>query len=178
MAIDGEPKNGDYARYIDTLVNRGTLSPGQVMPQGLPPIEPRSPGQVLPEKSRNSARTASTGGGKPATVAKTAAAAGASPANAAARSNTLATQAGKRKFSTGIALVAVVIGWHAIRMIAGAFEQRPLQPEHVIPGVFLLLFAVMLFRISRRVRADSRQPPGPLSPLPTLKGKAGTEARR
>jgi hypothetical protein len=178
MAIDGEPKNGDYARYIDNLVNRGTLPPGQVIPQGLPPLETPSPGQVLSEKSRNTARTASTGGGKPAAAAKTAPTAGAGPANAAAGSNTLAAQAGKRKFSTGIALVAVVIGWHAIRMIAGAFEQRPLQPEHVIPGAFLLLFAVMLFRISRRVRADSRQPPGPLSPLPTLKGKPGAEAKR
>jgi hypothetical protein len=178
MAIDGEPKDGDYARYIDTLVNRGAPPPGQVMNQGLPTRETPSPGQVLPEKSPRTGKTTNADSGKPAMPAKTKAApSAAAPANAAARSTTLAAQAGKRKLSTGVALVALVIGWHAVRMIVGALEQRPIQPDQVIPGAFLLLFALMLFRISRRVRADSRRPPGPLAPLPTLDGKSRVQAK-
>ncbi|CAM3444002.1 DUF1707 domain-containing protein [Bordetella sputigena] len=37
MAIDGEPKDGDYVRYVEQLINRGQAAPGAQTP-ATPPV--------------------------------------------------------------------------------------------------------------------------------------------
>lgn len=170
MAIDGEPKNGDYARYVENLVNRGNPSPGQVLSKDTATPIPPSPGQVFnPGTVLKPAGTAPTAaqpraGGKadrtrPAT----------SPVNTA--NSSLAAQAGKRKLSIGLMIVALAVAWIAARMALAVVNAPVFQAEDLVPAVFLLFFAGMLFRGARGLRADARKPQAKLPPLSTVAGR-------
>jgi hypothetical protein len=165
MAIDGEPKNGDYARYVERLINRGSPSPGQVLSKADTAPTAPSPGEVLYQKNQkvqkaNPGRTmAGDGQAEPAR---------AHPADLArpkAGNDTLAAQAVKRKISIGMTVVALVIAWSAVRMLVTAMNKPHFEMETIIPVAFLLVFAAMLYRGARGLRADARRPPRSLAPL-------------
>ncbi|WP_454689698.1 hypothetical protein [Achromobacter aloeverae] len=201
MALDGEPKDGDYVRYIERLVNRGMPSPGQVIAQdaaakakGYAP--PLSPGEVGRPGGYQGGRQTTQGNG--GTAAKDArrpdAAAGAKPVNGngnaqanAARTGTgaaqppsLAARSAQRKIASLIFLVGLLIAWHAARLIAGAFHDGNVDVSAAMPGAFLMVFALMVFAMSRNIRRNAdRQAEGKLPPLTTVSGgKPGQGAGR
>jgi hypothetical protein len=171
MAIDGEPKNGDYARYVERLINRGSPSPGQVLSKAdTAPVAP-SPGEVLYQRNQ---KTQKTNPGRTMAGDSQRDTARANPADLAkqkAGSDTLAAQAVKRKISIGMTLVALVIAWSGVRMLVTAMQRPHFELETIIPVAFLLVFAAMLFRGARRLSADARKPPRALAPLAGMGGQ-------
>jgi hypothetical protein len=171
MAIDGEPKDGDYVRYVEQLINRGNAAPGQVVAQrGIPavPAPAPSPGEVISNASKSadksgtlwktlSERTNATPSSAPPAT-------GSEPtANA-----TLASAASKRRGAFAVALVSIAIAWQAIRMLFEALRQPYFDAHELLPAAFLLVFAGILWKASRSQRTRARQIPGRLQPLSTI----------
>jgi hypothetical protein len=167
MAIDGEPRNGDYARYIDELIHRGQPSPGQVSPQSgitrqatpMPSpgevIAPEPRGIAMPDIRKMLTARGRTDAAKPPT------------ADAPAADTSLAAKAAQRRGALATAIVALAIVWQAIRMLIAALEQPRIDWDDMVPVAFLLVFAGMLWRASRSQRKRAKQPPGRLPPLTT-----------
>ncbi|MBO9355268.1 hypothetical protein GG851_14850 [Bordetella petrii] len=156
MAIDGEPKDGDFVRYIETLNRQADGIPGQV---------PARQGH-WPGKSRRAApsSTDSPRAAAPGTAAPASPSAPAPP--------TLAARSGQRR----IALILTIAGgfalWHAIIRLSAALQREPVDLDDLIPAVFLAVCAFMLFMGGNRLRAaQKRQPLPSLPPLSTLPGK-------
>ncbi|WP_255592857.1 hypothetical protein [Bordetella sp. BOR01] len=157
MAIDGEPKDGDFVRYIDMLNRQaGIATPGQVQRR-----EGRAsrrgatlPADILP--SPNPAPVPATSGGT---------ASDAAPANA-----TLAARTGQRRIALGLTIAGVFALWHAVGMLLTALDRDPIEVDDLIPVVFLAVCAFMLFKGGSRLRAAQRAPLAKLPPLSTLPG--------
>jgi len=151
MAIDGEPKDGDFVRYIETLSRTGG-SPGQV-----PPRQGRAP--------RRGRRDTSQAG------APGAAAPGSATAEPAAAPPTLAARTGQRRIALGLTIAGLFALWHAVRMLATALDRDALDIDSLIPVAFLAVCAFMLFKGGSRLRSAQKSPPLPsLPPLSTLPG--------
>jgi hypothetical protein len=175
MAIYSEPKNGDYARYIEELVHRGQAAPGQVMAKASAtvqmPATPPSPGEVIPNVAQ--------GTSKPAAPGKTAASRTAAlpmpipPAGQDAGA-TLAGRAGKRRSALAVTIVSLAIAWQAVRMLIEAVRRPDFDLHELVPVAFLLIFAGILWRAARGQRSRANQPPARLPPLTTIStsGKA------
>jgi hypothetical protein len=148
MAIDGEPKNGDYARYVENLVNRGNPSPGQVLARDT--TTPPRPNTTTKAKAQPPFPAPQSG----------------NTANIS-----LAAQAAKRKVSIGVMIVALAVVWIAARMALAVVNAPEFQAEDLAPAVFLLFFAGMLFRGALGLRADARKSPAQLPPLSTVAGR-------
>ncbi|OZI61255.1 hypothetical protein [Bordetella genomosp. 11] len=179
MAIDGEPKDGDYVRYIEKLVNRGQAAPGQVLGKaghaGPSPLPPPSPGEVVRDAPPAARRPAAAWGRG---------AASATPASAPSRDtappaqDTLAARAGKRRGALAVTIVGLAIAWQALRMLFQALRQPEFDPQDLVPVAFLLIFAGMLWRAARSQRTRAGQPPARLPPLTTIaKHEPGKPAR-
>jgi hypothetical protein len=172
MAIDGEPRNGDYVRYIDELIHRGQPSPGQVVAQtatGRPAVPAPSPGQIIAPEPRGIAmpdiRKLLTARGR--TSAATPPATG-----TPAPDTTLAAKAAQRRGALAAAIVALAIVWQAIRMLIAALEQPHVDWNDMVPVAFLLVFAGMLWRASRSQRKRAGQAATRLPPLTTATASA------
>lgn len=144
MAIDGEPKDGDFVRYIEMLNRQAGGSPGQV-----PPRQPR-------EARRR----------QPAAVPAPAAPDPAVPDDKPAP--TMAARSGQRRIALGLTIAGLVAAWHAARLFGQALDQRPIEVDELIPALFLAVCAFMLFKGGSRLRAAQRKPLPVLPPLPTL----------
>ncbi|CAM3465524.1 hypothetical protein [Bordetella flabilis] len=167
MAIDGEPRNGDYARYIDELIHRGQPSPGQVSPQtgtARPASPTPSPGEVTAPEPRGIAMPDIR---KMLTARSRTNAAKPSTADAPAADTTLAAKAAQRRGALATAIVALAIVWQAIRMLVAALERPQVDWNDMVPVAFLLVFAGMLWRASRSQRKRAKQAPTRLPPLTT-----------
>lgn len=173
MAIDGEPKDGDYVRYIETLINRGQAAPGQVIGKArgpaAGPAHLPSPGEVPRDaKPAAAARTNRPWGRTPSPATP-------SPAQDAAQQadTTLAARAVRRRGALAVTLVALAIAWQAVRMLFEALRQPAFDPHELVPVAFLLIFAGMLWRAARsqRTRADQALPR--LPPLTTISKQQG-----
>lgn len=174
MAIDGGPKNGDYARYVEDLVNRGRPSPGQVLAKTDAASGTPSPGQVF----KPSPKATPQDSGRAKGHAQTAAPAVATPhadtfaSPAAATDNTsLAARAVKRRIGVGMTIAGLLAGWAGVRMLITAVHEPVFDAGELIPVAFLLVFAGMLFRGARSLRADSLKPARKLPPLSTSSGR-------
>ncbi|HTK02417.1 MAG TPA: hypothetical protein VL522_22520 [Bordetella sp.] len=179
MAIDGEPKGGDYVRYVEKLINRGQAAPGQVVGKArdtlaAPPMPP-APGEVIrdaaPAANRTSGQTRSRGSASAATPSAT-------PKDGKqAADATLAGRATRRRGALAVTLVSLAIAWQAIRMLIEALRQPDFDPHALVPVAFLLIFAGMLWRAARSQRTRANQPPTRLPPLTTISkhgpGKSG-----
>ncbi len=206
MAIDGEPKNGDYVRYVDGLVNRGAPAPGAASARnsraGAPGFEPLpSPGEVTRQARQRAGRdrhaAAGTGAGSGTTAgamrdSTQTAPRGAYPAGSPARDlapdngqaeamrtgstdqgapPSLAARAAQRRISSVVFVVALLLGWHAVRVITSAIHEQYVDTSAMMPGLFLLAFAVLMIAMSRNVRRNAnRTTDGKLPPLTTVQG--------
>jgi hypothetical protein len=175
MTIDGEPRDGDYVRYIEQLTNRGQISPGQVVARSretaaIPPAAP-APGEVVPVGSK-----AAGASGLPQNPAGTSTEARPAPndGGAEAAGATLASQAARRRAAWAVTLVALALAWQALRMLSESLRAPDFDPHDLVPAAFLLIFAGMLWRAARSQGAKAQRPPARLPPLSTISAKNTT----
>jgi len=157
MAIDGEPKDGDFVRYIDRLTRQGSTAPGQV--------------PLRQDRAARRGRTAdaATPASLP-TPADPAASPGATTPQADSRPATLAARTGQRRIALGLTIAGLFALWHAVGRLFAALGNRPIQVDDLIPAVFLGVCAFMLLKGGSRLRATQRAPMPALPPLSTLPG--------
>lgn len=161
MAIDGEPEDGDYVRYIDSL-NRQAGSPGQVLQK--------------PARASNRGgwggwgrRGATTSHGTPSAPAPAAALPGVAPGDAGRPPPTLAARTGQRRVALALTIAGAFALWHAVRLLMLALEYDPMEFDDLVPAVFLGICAFMLLKGGSRLRSAQRRRPLPaLPPLSTL----------
>ena len=157
MAIDGEPKDGDFVRYIDRLTRQASTAPGQVPPrQGRAGRRERQADAIGPA-------------GFPA-PADPAASPGATTQPPDARPATLAARSGQRRIALGLTIAGLFALWHAVGRLFEALGHRPVEIDDLIPAVFLGVCAFMLLKGGSRLRASQRAPLPTLPPLATLPG--------
>ncbi|AZW31555.1 hypothetical protein CS343_15435 [Bordetella bronchiseptica] len=158
MAIDGEPKNGDFARYIEELSRTGG-APGQVLPAQRAPAAAAQSGVAgkLSELTwgKRSERTA------PAPLP-------ASGAEQAAPAPTLAASASARRMALFLTIGALIAGWNALSFFMAALTSGRLDIDTMMPALFLAIAAWMLFKGARNLRAGRRGQLPKLPPLNTL----------
>ena len=143
MAIDGEPKNGDFVRYIERLDRRAANSPGQVLPR------PRR--ETRPEtQPRASAQT------------------GGSINNNEEQSTTRAKRGGQRHLAFALGIASAIALWNAVQRLFTAIEADALDIDNLIPIVFLLVCAWILFIGARGARRKQNKPLAKLPPLTTV----------
>jgi hypothetical protein len=172
MAIGTEPKNGDYARYVEDLVNRGKPAPGQVLAD--PPAAQSPRGMQRPTAGKTAA-------GTPAGIEPVSTRASKSPTDrphasqplpsAAGNGATLADLARKRRSGIRIAIIAILVAWVAVHMLINVLNRPEFDAGALVPVVFLLAVAAVLFAAARSARAAARKPPGRLPPLSTVDGR-------
>ncbi|MFC4276815.1 hypothetical protein [Achromobacter aloeverae] len=195
MALDGEPKDGDYVRYVERLVNRGAPPPGQVIAQdaagGAKEHDAAlSPGEVGRPASRRPAQGSSGATARTGTRAYPAGSPARDPAPDNGQANamrtgaeagpapSLAARSAQRKISAVILVVALLIAWHAVRLILGAVDDGNVDVSALMPGVFLLAFALMVYGISRNIRRNADRPAAKLPPLTTVSGNKPGQGNR
>lgn len=173
MAIDMEPKNGDFARYIENLSRAGGATPGRVpskaearrqaaAPVATPtPTPAPSPGSLndlawgktapppLPSRRADSV---------PATVA---------PGQTDAEAVSLAKRARQRKQGIFLTIAGAVAGWAAVNIAFKALHAPRFDLDDFMPAVFLGFFALMLFKAASGARDPRKRPLEKLPPLKT-----------
>lgn len=156
MALDGEPKDGDFVRYIEMLNRQAGGSPGQV-----------------PPRQRRVSDRGRRGAAQPAEASDTFTPAPSSsmPAGSAEAPATLAARTGQRRIALGLTIAGMFALWHAIGRLVAALDRDTIDIDDLIPVVFLAVCAFMLFKGGSRLRAAQNRSPMPkLPPLSTLPG--------
>lgn len=155
MAIDGEPENGDFVRYIETL-NRQAGSPGQVLAQPRRMTGRRRGAFPSIEDAPGTLGADSLSPGDTSTP----------PAKAAP---TLAARTGQRRIALILTIAGAFALWHAVRLLLLALEYDPVEFGDFVPAGFLAICAFMLFKGGSRLRASQQRSGLPkLPPLSTL----------
>ncbi|AOB31811.1 hypothetical protein AKI39_15525 [Bordetella sp. H567] len=181
MAIDGEPKDGDYVRYVEKLINRGQAAPGQVVGKtrdgAAAPLPPPSPGEVVRDTSP-AVRNPGANRGRGTAADARGAPAGTPPRKDAQGADaTLAARTTRRRGAVAVTLVALAIAWQAVRMLFDALRQPGFDPHDLVPVAFLAIFAGLLWRAARSQRTRADQALARLPPLTTISqngpGKSG-----
>jgi len=187
MALPQEPKNGDFASYVEALSRGGGRAPGEV---GAPT---RAPGAKGWGRSAPAGETGdpwtplpgrSTTPHIPAQAQHPAPGPQASPAfeppwsgNTApdAAPQPLAARGAQRRISVIMALVSLVVAWVALGRLVEAINHRPFAFENLIPGLFLAAFAFMIYKASRQSRNKAARGELPrYGKLDSLSGKPRT----
>lgn len=171
MAIDMEPKNGDFARYIENLSRAGGATPGRVpskaetkrqaaMPAPTPSPAPDQGslndltwGKTAPPPLQ-SRRADSV----PPTVA---------PGQTDAEAVSLAKRARQRKQGIFLTIAGAVAGWAAVNVAFKALHAPRFDLDDFMPAVFLGFFALMLFKAAGGARDPRKRPLEKLPPLKT-----------
>ncbi|CAB3629686.1 MULTISPECIES: hypothetical protein [Achromobacter] len=171
MAIDMEPKNGDFARYIENLSRAGGATPGRVpskaetkrqaaMPAPTPSPAPDQGslndltwGKTAPPPLQ-SRRADSV----PPTVA---------PGQTDAEAVSLAKRARQRKQGIFLTIAGAVAGWAAVNVAFKALHAPRFDLDDFMPAVFLGFFALMLFKAASGARDPRKRPLEKLPPLKT-----------
>lgn len=177
--VDGGPPDGDYARYIEALVNGGAGAPGAVRAaarrafRAPPPAGPVRPDEwslpadaawPIPIPAGDSAAARADAARRQVPPVTTA------PSSLPQRDGdlTLRQQADRRRNSTGMFIVAIVLAILGVRMLYGATQEPVFDAEDLIPGVFLLFFAFVMLRGARGLRSRPQGPGAKLPPLSTI----------
>lgn len=164
MAIDLEPKDGDFARYIENLSRAGGATPGKV-----------------PEKRRASPQATATVPTPPATTGGSlstahwgntaspypTASAPSSTASADAADASLAQRAKQRKIGIILTIAGILAGWAAVNIAFRALRAPHFELDELVPAVFLAFFALMLLKAAGSARKPRATPLGKLPPLKT-----------
>lgn len=165
MATDGEPKDGDFVRYIQRLNSPAGHTPGEVPPRksfgGLLNKQktaeivdsPESvysympiPDAATPPSSGKPSRDEATDDQDPETA-------------------TLASRSANRTLSFGLKIAGAIALWSAVSKLLTATNNNALDTDSLIPVVFLLVCAYMLFKGSRAVGKKQDKPLAKFSPL-------------
>ncbi|MPT39291.1 MAG: hypothetical protein E2603_12480, partial [Achromobacter sp.] len=144
MAIDAEPKDGDFARYIENLTNAGGTTPGRVPDKRQIGRKAASPVAVpVPPPASDSLSTAPWG--KPASPPMQARRDTGSPGSTAAPQSdegtvSLARRARQRKIGAILTIAGVLAGWAAVNIAFRAFRSPQFELDEFAPAVFLGFF--------------------------------------
>ena len=190
MSSPTEPRNGDYASYIDGLVNQGANAPGlagkasrrkkrqQASPAdvfGPVGTDPASASSgldpALQQPFGYSSAPDTTAPSAPSRTARPASTHSDSSADSGENTLTLAQAAKKRLISlilSGISLALIVNVFHRFSDAL----QRGGGIDDFIPVVFMGFVALIFFRASRAARRQSKRPPKPLPTLTTLSSQS------
>lgn len=175
MGIHTGPKDGDYARYVEVLTSGSEGEPGKVYtsrraaPTGWA-VESEVP--PLPDGFKPAPVAINplvTPGANPAASVTT-------PRARTARSDaTLAARGTKRTVSVFFRIIAIALIVAGANLIMGALADDMSGGEGVIPGAFLLVFALMLFKAASGLGRDATRASSaavrPMPPLTTLSAK-------
>ncbi|EHK63279.1 hypothetical protein [Achromobacter arsenitoxydans] len=157
MAIDGEPKNGDFARYIENLTRAGGAAPGRASDTGSARREaPTAPGSLSDAPWGNTA--------PPPLQSRTAPGATA-PAQADEGTVSLARHARQRKIGVVLTIAGMLAGWAAVNIGFRALHNPRFDMDEMIPAIFLAFFAFMLFKAASGARNPRKTPLEKLPPL-------------
>ena len=182
MAIEGEPRNGDYAAYIEALSRRGA-GPGQTLRELDSHTTSRTGWADMPTNVGKPEIYPTPGTGTapytPYTPAPRSAAPRATPpvpGKVADRSDfgqddgatTLSKQNERQRVSIVMLIVGGVIGLIGASMVIGGLLD---QDGDVIPGLFLLVFAWIFTRGAWRQRRRASAPLAKLPPLSTISSR-------
>jgi len=159
MAIDGEPKDGDFVRYIEMLNRQAGNSPGQVLPR-----ERR--GAKLSKWSPTTASTST----QPTDLSPSAHTYDTSPAVTQDDdpAPTLAARSGQRHLSLALGIAGAIALWSALHKLLTAVNTGNVDMDNMVPVVFLLICAWMLFKGARGARRKQNKPLAKLPPLTTV----------
>lgn len=169
MAIDSEPKNGDFARYVENLTNAGGATPGRVSTKRDATRQATAPATV-PASTSDSLSTAPWG--KAATPPlrpkpDTRAPGSTAPAQADEGAASLARRARQRKLGAVLTIVGILAGWAAVNIGFRAFRSPQFNLDDLVPAVFLGFFAFMLIKAAGAARNPRKTPLEKLPPLKT-----------
>ncbi|OVZ54101.1 hypothetical protein CDO44_27085 [Pigmentiphaga sp. NML080357] len=165
MPFDAEPPGGDYAAYIDKMVNRGAGTPGAqgLLKTGTGGFQSalRLPGAQKETRSPGQQYTAGTG--IPSAPTAPAPPSSHMPAGVSepASNATLAAQGSRAVSGTIQIVLGVLFGVLTAASIAAALlDEDPLEPFHVVRTVILFIVARMLFLRGRRALRGAQSIPG------------------
>ena len=174
MAIDMEPKNGDFARYIENLARAGGATPGRVPSKAEARRQAATPAAApmptpAPAPSHESlddltwGRTAPPLQSRPAEAIPDTIAPGQTDAEAVS----LARRARQRKQGIFLTIAGAVAGWAAVNIAFRALRAPRFDLDDFMPAVFLGFFALMLFKAAGGARNPRKRPLEKLPPLKT-----------
>ncbi|VCU71272.1 hypothetical protein PIGHUM_03353 [Pigmentiphaga humi] len=165
MPFDPEPPNGDYAAYIDKMVNRGSGTPGAqgLLKTGTGGFRPalRLPGAQ--KDTRSPGQQYSAGIGIPSAPTAPAPPSASMPAGVSepASNATLAAQGGSAVRGTVQILLGVLFGVLTVASIASVLiDGDALEPFHIVRAIILFFVARALFRRGRRTLRGAQPIPG------------------
>lgn len=193
MAFEGEPRNGDYATYIDKLVNSGSRAPGQVLKE-LDSIAGKvrrdthgdtrarsrweddgvldaNPWPTLPPANPSPAPVPAAQPRREAVQAITweASSPGSTtPAPAAEAPDTLASRNRAQRRSLGGLLVGGILALFGLSKVIDAMAN---DGDGLVGGIFLLVFAWTFLRMGSKNKAGAKKPLVKLPPLSTIARK-------
>ncbi|MBO9329216.1 hypothetical protein GHR37_08720 [Achromobacter xylosoxidans] len=145
MAIDGEPKDGDFVRYIENLTRAGGAARGRVEAER---VDAGLLSDPFPTPARKPAAAAPAGQEDPA-------------------ADSLARRARQRKIGIILTIGGVLAGWAAARIVFQVLRSPQVDLDELMPAAFLVFFAVMLFKAAAGARNPRRPPLAKLPPLKT-----------
>ncbi|MEN4918779.1 hypothetical protein ABE485_08915 [Achromobacter spanius] len=164
MAIDGEPKNGDFARYIETLTRTGAAAPGResdrrdARREAPPRPAPATPGSLSDAPWGNAA--------PPPLQSRNAPSPGATaPGQADEATVSLARRARQRKLGVVLTVAGMLAGWAAVNIGFRALHNPRFDMDELLPALFLAFFAFMLFKAASGARNPRKTPLEKLPPL-------------
>ncbi|QVQ27520.1 hypothetical protein [Achromobacter deleyi] len=165
MAIDSEPKNGDFARYIENLTRAGGATPGQVSGQREASRRASAPvAAPVPTATSESLSTAPWGKAAPPPMQSMP---GVSvPGQEDAGAVSMARRARQRKIGIVLTIGGMLAGWAAVRIAFEAMRHSDYNLDTLMPAIFLALFAFMLFKAGSGARNPRKSR---LETLPPLK---------
>ena len=173
MAIDAEPKNGDFARYIEELTRAGGATPGR-SPSRRDARRQASAPAAPPSATPGSLSDAPWGNTGPAPLPSRAPVATA-PGQPDEVSMTLARRARQRKIGAVLTVAGIMAGWAAANIAFRALHSPQFELDEFMPAVFLAFFAFMLFKAASGARNPRKTPLEKLPPLtPSSYRKDGT----
>lgn len=179
MAIYGEPKNGDFVRYIEML-NRQSGSPGQVLPrqrnakpnarqtETTPAEAPESIYSYAPRNKSTAPAYSPDSDTSSSAYTRNASPGSTRDSDDDEPSTTLAARSGQRHLSLGLGIAGAIALWNAAHRLLTAINTRSLDLDSMVPVVFLLICAWMLFKGARGVRRKQNRPLAKLPPLTTV----------
>ncbi|KRC85778.1 hypothetical protein D3C87_553450 [compost metagenome] len=165
MAIDAEPKNGDFARYIENLTRAGGVTPGQVSRQREASRQPSVP-VAAPAPAPSSEPLSTAPWGKTAPPPMRPAPGVAIPGQEDVGAVSMARRARQRKIGIVLTVGGILAGWAAVRIAFESLRRSEFELDALMPAIFLAFFAFMLFKAA----SSARNPRGSrLEKLPPLK---------
>ncbi|CAB3955343.1 hypothetical protein QEP16_11515 [Achromobacter insolitus] len=161
MAIDGEPRNGDFARYIENLTRAGGATPGRV-PDKRAASRTASPSVPAPPVPAPRSETLSNAPwGNAGTPSQQPWQAPPAPGQEDAGTVSLARHATQRRIGVILTVGGILAGWAAARIIFEALRGPGFDLDQAMPAVFLAFFAIMLFKAARNARNPRNKAPLP-----------------